>query len=277
MPNSSAINQSTRTPKQNQFRERYGPWAVVTGASDGIGREIAARLAEAGLHLVLVARRQNILEQVAANLSKTNGIQTRVIAVDLAQHAGVEHLMTATTDLDVGLLIAAAGYGTSGELIRASLDDELSMLEVNCHAPLALSHHFGTRFVRRKRGGIVLFSSLVAFQGVPRAANYAATKAYIQTLAEGLYLELKPFGVSVLASAPGPVQSGFDHRANMRMGRAATPKDVAQSTLDALGRQTTVRPGLLAMFLEALLTPLPRWARTRILARIMADATEHHA
>ena len=117
------------------------------------------------------------------------------------------------------------------------------MLDVNCRAMLVMAHHYGKRFVDRGRGGMVLMSSLLAFQGVPKAAHYAATKAYVQSLAEGLRLELGPHGVDVVASAPGPVRSGFAERADMVMGTAVTPETVARGTLAALGSAGTVRPG----------------------------------
>ena len=116
-------------------------------------------------------------------------------------------------------------------------------------------------------------SSLVAFQGVPRASVYAATKAFVQTFAEGLAREMKPLGVDVLASAPGPVLSGFAARAGMAIGSGQTPDEVARGTLAALGRRTTVRPGLLAKGLEASLAPLPRSLRVRALERVMAGLT----
>jgi len=120
-------------------------------------------------------------------------------------------------------------------------------------------------------------SSLVAFQGVPRAANYAATKAYVQSFAEALRLELKPLGVDVIASAPGPIRSGFATRASMRMGLAQTPRDVADATLAALGRRGIVRPGWLSKFLEASLMFLPRWGRVRTMGFVMAGMTRPHA
>lgn len=120
-------------------------------------------------------------------------------------------------------------------------------------------------------------SSLLAFQGVPRAANYAATKAYVQSLAEGLRVELAPFGVDVVASAPGPIHSGFGARAAMTMSMGQTPDVVARTTLDALGRWGTVRPGWLSKLLEASLSFLPRWGRVRILTLVMGGMTKHHA
>lgn len=263
----------TRTWRQACWRERYGPWAVVTGASDGIGREIALRLADAGLNLVLIARRREVLDGIATDLTVRHGIETRVIAADLARADAVEAVVTEIGDLDVGLLVAAAGFGTSGHFIEAQLDQELAMVEVNCRAVMALSWHFGRRFVDRGRGGIVLMGSLLGFQGVPYAAHYAATKAYVQSFAEALHVELAPLGVDVVASAPGPIQSGFAARANMQMGMALVPKDIAQATLNALGQQTTVRPGWLSKALEGALAPLPRWARVRAMGRIMAGMT----
>jgi uncharacterized protein len=261
----------------NDFKQKYGTWAVVTGASDGIGQSIAVELATKGINLVLVARRQAKLEQHALELQQQYGIQTRVVAADLSLPAEIERVLTTTALLEVGLLVASAGFGTSGQLIRNSVQDELAMLDLNCRTVLAMTHHFAQRFATQKRGGIILFGSLVGFQGVARAANYAATKAYIQSLGEGLHIELAPLGVDVLVSAPGPVTTGFETRANMKPGNSATPQEVAKSTLAALGRKITVRPGVLAVMLELLLSPLPRWARTRIMTQIMAGMTRHQA
>lgn len=259
----------------NRWIEQYGPWAVVTGASDGVGRATAEQLAEAGMNLVLVARRRSILEDLAADLTDRFAIDVRVIAADLSLPDSVEALIAQTDDLSVGLLVAAAGYGTSGRFIDLPLDREVNMIDLNCRTVLSLSHHFGRRFAAQGRGGIVLFSSLVAFQGVPRSANYAATKAYIQSLAEGLHQELAPHGVDVLASAPGPVHSGFADRADMQMSMALQPDVVARGTLRALGRKSTVRPGLLSKFLIGSLSLLPRGLRVRAMGQIMGGMTAH--
>lgn len=258
-----------------RFLQTYGPWAVVTGASSGIGRATAADLAARGLHLVLVARRQAVLDDLATELATAHGVETRVVAADLARSDGLDAVEVATASLDVGLLVAAAGFGTSGPFLNADLDEELEMLAVNGRATLRAAYHFGRRFAERGRGGIVLFGSLVGFQGTPYAAHYAATKAYVQTLAEALHVELAPLGIDVLSSAPGPVHTGFADRADMRMGAALRPEDVVRPTLNALGRKQTVRPGLLTKVLAGSLAPLPRWARVRIMARVMGGMTEH--
>lgn len=263
------------TESQRRLRSKYGAWALVTGASDGIGKAIAAQLAEAGFNLVLVARRREVLEAIAADLARQHRIEARAFALDLGQRTAVSTLASATEDLDVGLLAAVAGFGTSGEFVDSMLDRELDMVDVNCRAVVELCHHYARRFAAQRRGGLILMSSLLAFQGVPRAANYAATKAFIQTFAEGLRLELSRSGVDVVSSAPGPVRSGFEARANMRMSAAASPHVVARQTLDALGRRTTVRPGFLSKFLEASLLPLPRRARSRIMGVVMGGMTRH--
>ena len=251
----------------------YGPWALVTGASDGIGRAIAVELAREGYSVVLVARRQATLEALAERLTAEFGVEARALVADLASPAQTAALDAQTRDLDIGLLVAAAGYGGSGPFAEASQDAELGMIDVNCRALAQSAQDFARRFVARKRGALVLMSSLVAFQGVPRAANYAATKAYVQTLAEGLAVELKAKGVDVLASAPGPVMSGFGARAGMKIVGGQTPEEVARGTLRALGRRTTVRPGFLAKALEAALAPLPRYFRVRVMGQVMAGMT----
>lgn len=256
----------------NERVQRYGPWAVVTGASDGIGREFARELARDGFKLVVVARRRAALESLARELAPA---EVRVVEADLSTAAGVEKVESQTAGLDVGLLVAAAGFGTSGEFLDGAREAELEMIDVNCRAVAALTHTFGQRLVARGRGGVVLLSSLVAFQGVARAANYAATKAWVQSFAEGLRLELAPRGVDVLACAPGPVASGFGARADMRMGMALTPVSVARSTLVALPGGGTVRPGWLSWLLEWSLAFLPRWARVLALSQVMAGMTGH--
>ncbi len=260
-------------PRQNALLRRYGPWAVVTGASDGIGRSFALALAKAGFGVALVARRETALRDLSEELRRSHGAPTRLIPVDLSFPEATARMEHETQDLDVGLFVAAAGFGASGPFVDSEIDAELGMIDVNCRALAQSTHAFARRFVARRRGGILLMSSLVAFQGVPKAANYAATKAYVQSLAEGLHDELAPLGVDVLASAPGPVKSGFGARAGMRIVSGQTPDEVAAASLKALGRMTTVRPGVLAKALEAALTPLPRWGRVKIMARVMAGLT----
>jgi hypothetical protein len=255
--------------KSIKFRDAYGPWAVVTGASEGIGRAFAQQVAAAGVNVVLVARRKALLDSFAAELQTTHQIEARPVALDLSRPTAWSELMHGTASLDVGLFVAAAGFGSAGRVLESDLASGLDMIEVNCAAVFALSQQFGQRFVTRGRGGIVLMSSLVAFQGAPFAANYAATKAYVQSLAEGLRAELSPHGVAVIASAPGPIHSGFAGRAHMKMGLAQTPALVARGTLRALGRRGTTRPGWLSKLLWYSMAVLPRAFRVQIMKQVM--------
>lgn len=261
--------------KTDKFQTRYGKWVVITGASSGIGRAMATELAAKGIQLVLLARRKAELESLSKELENRYGVQTRVVVADLAEVSGVQSVETTTIDLDVGLLVAAAGFGTAGNFLDAKLEDELAMLDVNCRAVMQLSLHFGKRFAKRGRGGLILFGSLVGYQGTPRAAHYAATKAYVQTFAEALHVELAPKGVDVLSSAPGPVNTGFGARADMKMGAAEKPETIARATLDALGKKMTVTPGALSKFLTWSLMTAPRGLRVRIMGQIMGGMTKH--
>ena len=251
-------------------KSRYGPAALVTGASDGIGLACAEVLAGDGIDLILVARRADRLAALADRLVRQHGIKAVVVACDLGHPGAAARIAAAAAGMEVGLLVAAAGYGMAGRFLDNPVADELDMIDVNCRAVAELVHHFAAPMVARRAGGIMLFSSIVAFQGVPGQANYAATKAWVQVFAEGLARELRPAGVDVLAVAPGPVATGFAARAGLSMRAAETPGVVARASLKALGRTGTVRPGTLAKLLEASLSLLPRRGRTRILGQVMA-------
>ena len=258
------------------FMDRYGPWAVVTGASDGIGRAMAQELATRGLSVVLVARSRDRLDAVSQQIERDHHVSARVVATDLAVPGAGARVMEEIQGIDLGLLAACAGFGTAGPALGIPIEDELSMIDVNCRAAFEMTRLCADRFAARGRGGIVLMSSIVAFQGVPHAANYAATKAYIQALAEGFRPDLASAGVDVIASAPGPVASGFATRAGMAMGRTDTPEAVARDTIAALGSTTTVRPGALGKLLSLALGTLPRSSRARVMGSIMKGMTTHH-
>jgi uncharacterized protein len=251
----------------NNWSSAYGQWALITGASDGIGKAIAYELAQRGVNLVLASRRGELLASLGAELEAKHNIKTLVIAADLGTRSGLDRLIENTAGIEIGTLILAAGYGQFGDFIEGS--QEADMVAVNCTASVALARHFAPLMVRRNKGAIVMFSSIVAFQGAPFSANYAATKAYIQTLAEGLYHELKPHKIDVLCVAPGPVNTGFATRANMVMGKAETPETVARATMKAIGKTFVLRPGFLAKLLGYSIGMLPRFVRVVMMGKIM--------
>jgi short-subunit dehydrogenase len=260
----------TDTPsKDSPLKRRFGPAALITGASDGIGRAFAVQLAEHGFDLILVARRCEVLQELALDLGTRFGGDVHVLPMDLSDPSAVQHLMSLTENRPVGLVVAAAGFGSIGPFLDQNVASEINMVNLNCRSVIELAYGFGSRMTTEKRGGIVLFGSLVGFNGAPLSATYAATKGFVQSFAEGIAAEMRPNGVSVLSVAPGPVGTGFAARAGMQMGKAATPEMVARSALAALGRRTTVRPGFLAKFLGWSLAMLPRWGRVQVMGVIM--------
>jgi hypothetical protein len=261
--------------EKERLKTKYGSWALVTGASSGIGLELSKQLADAGFHLVLNAREVNRLAQVASQLHQDFGVEIKTIHGDVSSKETIENIIQSTESIPLGLIVLSAGFGTSGPFHESDLAEEVKLLQVNCEAVLCLTHHYAQRFSRKKKGGIILLSSMVAFQGVPYSANYAASKAYVQSLAEALAVELKPFHVDVLSAAPGPVASGFEKRANMKMDRSLSPAQVGVPILKALGKQSLVLPGLLTKILVYSLRTLPRWGKVKIMGMVMGGFTKH--
>jgi uncharacterized protein len=249
----------------------YGPWALITGASDGIGKALTKEIAARGINVVLVARSADRLEALSTALHIEFGIESVAIAADLADSSDIARVEQLTAHHDIGLAVLAAGFGTTGTFLETALADELELIAVNVTAVARLAHLFAGRLATRGRGGLMLFGSIVGWQGVPGQANYAASKAYVQSLAEGLHDELAPRGVDVVAVAPGPVASGFGARAGLAMTSATEPDVVAAAAWRALGRRRTVIPGFRSKFLTGALTPLPRRIRSRILGGVIAS------
>lgn len=252
---------------------KYGDWAIVTGGTSGIGYELALQLAKAGFNLIIAARNRNNLITVQNKLEELTNTVVIIVEADVFEEVGLNKIISAAEGLDIGLLIVSAGFGTSGRFLDNSIKDELNMITVNCNGLVYLTHYFGRQFVKNRKGGIILMSSMVAFQGTPFASNYAATKAFVQTLAEGLKEEFKPFGVDVLAAAPGPVESGFGKRANMKMSMYLTPSQVGVPILRALGKKTTVFPGILSKVLVYSLRIAPRNIKIKIMQKVMGRMT----
>src|SRR5689334_8535080 len=185
----------------------YGPWAVVTGASSGIGRSFAEQLAAAGLHVVLASRSTDKLEALGRDLARAHGISYRVVTVDLSRPDGASALVAACSDLDVGLLVSNAGGGHPGRLLDQPLDDLHARFTLNAVSHLDLVHAFAPRMVARGRGGILLVSALGAVHGLPNMAHESGAKAYVLNLGEALHHELAPAGVQVTVMLPGNVDT----------------------------------------------------------------------
>ena len=261
--------------EKNRLFKNYGSWALISGASSGIGKELALNLADAGFNLILTARNEELLNHLNEQIKSQYNVKTHILVADVSGDSGLESIKSLSSDYEIGLLVASAGFGTSGPFIESDLNTEINMIDVNCKALMVLTHHFGNAFKERGKGGIILLSSMVGFQGVPFASNYAATKAYVQSLAEALKFELKPHNVDVLAAAPGPVTTGFAKRSNMVMNGAMKPAQVAIPILRALGRKTTVLPGTLTKILVNSLRTVPRFLKVRIMKIVMSGMTKH--
>ena len=241
---------------QTKLLQKYGSWAIVTGASNGLGKKFAIQLAKIGFNVVLVARRENILKELSNQLENSYGIKCMPINLDLGHTDAANILDKMTSHLDVGLIVSNAGFVTSGNLIKSKIDVEKNLVDLNCRSLMELSYIYGQKFAKNKRGGIILISSLLGFLGTPGSANYAASKAFVQSFGEGFHSEMKPHNVDVLTVAPGPIHTGFAERANMNFILALKPENVAKDSINALGKKITLLPGFLSKFLYFSLQPL---------------------
>lgn len=225
-----------------KFLEKYGEWALVTGASSGIGVAFAEELAGMGFNLVMVARRGEAMKELGSRLAQQYGIEYKVLAIDLTEEGFYAQLDAELKDLQVGLLVNNAGMNCEGAFYRGGLERNLRMIRLNVEASFILAHELGKRFVDRGKGGILFVSSISAFQPTPYFTHYAATKAYILSLAESMEYELRPKGVDVSALCPGPTES------EMSRGLEGQPyvmkaDKVVRAGLNGLGNSNYVVPG----------------------------------
>ncbi|HEY6533397.1 MAG TPA: SDR family NAD(P)-dependent oxidoreductase [Acidimicrobiales bacterium] len=191
-------------PARNDFADRYGRWAVVAGASEGVGAAGADELAARGLDVLLLARNGPLLEELAADLRARHGVEARMLVVDFTDADAAERVLAATDGLEVGTLLYNAGAaGSSGTFLDQDLAHAMKMIALNCTMPVALVHGLAPAMVERGRGAVVLVGSMGCFAGQPYVASYSAAKAFQINLAEGLWAELKDRGVDVLEAVIG--------------------------------------------------------------------------
>ena len=242
------------------FFEKYGPVALVTGASSGIGRSFAGLLAAQKFDLVLVARRAPLLEEMAAEFTRQHGVSVTILPVDLATKNAAAEILAAAAGLDVGLVVSNAGYGFRGEhwtLDPAALSD---MLMVNCHTPMLLANLFMPRLLARGKGGMIFTSSVEALLGMPFSGGYSATKGFVNRLGEALWAEAAHYGIDVLTVCPGATDTAALTRAGMdakTVPNVMSPDDVAQLALVniANGPVYLPNPHYKAMFEKLLSMP----------------------
>lgn len=227
------------------LKEKYGPWAVVTGASAGLGEQFARKLAPEGFHLLLVARRAERLDALARELERKHGCEVRCLAIDLGDGDALDRLDRACQDLDVGLFVDNAGFGYMGKLVDQDPARLREMVHLNCTVTLLSAQRFARRFLARGRGGIIVSASLAGFQSTPNMTAYGASKGFDLLFAEGLAQELDGTGVDVLALCPGSTTTEFGQVAGSRGGTRGSmrPEPVVAEALRALGKKHVVVTG----------------------------------
>lgn len=250
------------------FAEDYGPWAVVAGASDGVGAAFAEGLADRGVNVVLLARRQAVLDEVAAGIEARTDVRTRTVAVDLAHADATKVIAEATADLNVGFLVYCAGADPNFQPFLANpVSTAEAMIQRNCTVPVQLCHHFAPAMVDRGSGGIVIFGSGAGFVGAPNMVAYGASKAFDMVFAEALWAELHDKGVDVLGLILGKTDTPALRRLERDLGTttadeppaaAARVEEVVAEAFDNLSNGPTRLVGEAMRAGMQMLTSLPR-------------------
>ncbi|MEJ0087957.1 MAG: SDR family oxidoreductase [Pseudomonadota bacterium] len=257
-------------------------WAIVTGASSGLGRGIAARLAQRGMSLVLTGRNQTRLEDAALHIRRdTPQVAVETVVADLATAAGISALLERVGDRPVEVLVNNAGFGSYGPFAEANADHEATEIAVDVNAVVALARAFLPGMLARHSGGILNVASTIAFQPAPFQAVYGASKAFVLSFSEALWAEARPAGVAVTALCPGPTRTGFVDALGADVGhtaiyrRLADPGPVISAGLRGLDRgRAVVIPGLRNRLMASSYRFLPREWMTRISAVLLRPSTD---
>ena len=260
------------------FVDQYGPWALITGASAGIGAAFAREIAKRGVNVALVARRAERLSALAEEIEAETDARTLSIPCDLLADDALTTITTALGTRRIGLLVNNAGHGYTGGFLDHEIADEQAVLDLNCRVPLTLTHHFGQIMRAEGRGGIVMLASIAGIVAAPQFSHYSATKAWNRFMGEALHAELGAAGIDVVAVCPGPTDSEFFAKANvdpdrwpaaLRAGAILSADEVARAGLRGLGRSAQVVPGLSYRWLmrAGRLAPsgVPVWLSDRVM------------
>jgi uncharacterized protein len=245
----------------NIDKRRFGPWAVITGASSGIGKEFARQIAASGINVVLVARRKELLDSVGAAIAKEFKVEYRTVVADLSEENATATLLKATSDLDVGLVISNAGTGNPGKFLTIDRQTLINLLKLNTLAHLEIAHSFGERLVKRKRGGMLFVGAMGSDKGIPFMANDAGAKAYLQSFSQALHAEWQPLGIHVTVLPVGPtdtpVLEKFGLTPDMMPMKPMTVEQCVSEGMQALQHNYSLHiPGLLNRIMNQV-TPAP--------------------
>jgi short-subunit dehydrogenase len=255
----------------NDFRQTYGPWTLVTGASSGIGEEFARQLASTGLNVALAARRKGLLDSLAEDLRRQFSIETRAVTVDLSDESAPAALEHAVADLDIGLVISNAGTGSPGRFLDENHEEQLERFRLNALSHLNIAYLFGRRLAQRGQGGLILGGALGAIDGIPFMATDAAAKALVQSLGESLHVELARQGIRVMTLVVPPTDTAIIQKfgldpSTMPMKPMSTRQCVAEA-LQAFrkGRSASI-PGVLNRTMNGL---IPAFLKRSMMARMI--------
>lgn len=262
-------------------RTTNNKWALITGASSGFGEEFARQYASQGHSLVLVARRKDKLESLAASLRTKHQIEVIVEGVDLSDLDSVKslHQRVQERGISIDVLINNAGYGLQGGFQDGNLNDALSMVQLDIASLTAVTHLFASDMRAKGSGKILLVSSLLAHVGVESFAVYAAAKAYVLRLGEALHREMKQDGITVTTICPGLSDTGFAETARMQPSPLLKllmmkPEPVVKTAIGALNAgRISVVPGLPNKFMALFIWASPRWLHQAVFARVMSPKT----
>ena len=222
------------------FKDKYGPTALVAGASEGIGAAYAFALAARGLDLVLIGRRRQPLEDTARQITERFKVKVLPVCCDLADTDAVKQISDAIGDLPIDFLVYNAASSYIGPYLSTGLETHRQIASVNMLTPLNILYYFGGKMVERRRGGIVLMTSIAGFQGSGYLATYAATKAFSRVLAEGLWYEWRPLVVDVIACCAGATATPNylktkPGKASILEPKPQLPEQVAEECLNRMG------------------------------------------
>ena len=255
-------------------KQQFGPWALITGASSGIGKEFARQIAASGINVVLVARPEALLKEAGAEFSENYGVKHRVVALDLTEDGFMGKLASVTVDLDIGLVISNAGTGSPGRFLTKSRDEMATLLRLITLAHLDIAYHFGKRLARRGCGGLLFVGAMGADKGIPYMANDAGAKSYVQSFSESLHVEWKPLGVHVTVLPPGltdtPVLAKFGLGPKDMSMKPMKVEQCVSEGLNALREnRSRIVPGRLNRFMDAF---VPAFVKRTFTAKMLGKA-----
>jgi len=233
---------------ETDWKIRYGDWALVTGASSGLGADFVRQLAQKKMNIILIARRVDNMNAIAEEVENEYGVKTQVIGQDLIKSDAVDNIRNKVGEKEIGVLINNAGYGALGKFHENDYDYQVDMVKLNCVAPVELTHAFIGPMVKRGMGALIFLASTAAYQGVPFFSVYSATKSFNLFLAEGLWGEYRAQGIDIMGLSPGYTATEFQSQAHIKRTRGPTPaksEDVVELALRKLGKKPSIVHGVM--------------------------------